>query len=93
MLRTRLKDIANRTKRDDDVRKNKEQRNFFSKLNERAKRQFYRDLNPVKTGKDKQFWKTFKPIFAGKSTNVSDKIPGESKKKFRRFEGCGIKSM
>ena len=24
--------------------------------------------------KDKQFWKTLKPIFAGKSTNVSDKI-------------------
>ena len=74
MLRTRLKDTANRTKSDEDVRKYKKQRNFVSKLNERAKRQFYRDLDPVKTGKDKLFWKTFKPIFAGKSTNVSDKI-------------------
>ena len=74
MLRTKLRNIANRTKRDEDVRKYKKQRNCVSKLNERAKRQFYRDLDPVKTGKDKQFSKTFKPIFAGKSTNVSDKI-------------------
>ena len=61
MKRTRLENIANKTKNQDDFQKYKAQRNLVVKMNRREKRQFYDSLDPTVIGKDKHFWKTFKP--------------------------------
>ena len=42
-------------------------------MNRVAKRPFYANLDPAIVGKDKVFWKTFKPIFSEESNN-SEKI-------------------
>ena len=73
MKRTRLKNIANKSKSHDDFQRYKKQRNLVVKINRLAKRQFYANLDPTVVGKDKVFWKTFKPIFSEQS-NTNEKI-------------------
>ena len=65
MKRVRLKNIANKTKIQDDLQKYKAQRNLVVKMNRRAKRQFYDSPDPTVVGKDKHFFTT-----ARKSGNI-----------------------
>ena len=51
MIRTRLKNKANRTKAEEDQKKYRKQRNLVVKLNKRAKRAYYNSLDPLKVGK------------------------------------------
>ena len=74
MKRTRLRNIANRTKNQDYFKKYKAQRSLVVKMNRREKRQFYDSLDPTVVGKDKNFWKTFKPFFLEQS-NSKEKLP------------------
>ena len=74
MNRTRLKNIANKTKRPEDIDRYKAQRNLVVKLNRKEKRNFFVNLDPVTVGKEKSFWKTFKPLFSEKSSNGCQKI-------------------
>ena len=74
MNRTRLKNIANKTKRPEDIDRYKAQRNLVVKLNRKEKRNFFANLDPVTVGKEESFWKTFKPLFSEKSSNGSQKI-------------------
>ena len=67
MKRRRLKNIANKTKAQDDFQKYKAQRNLVVKMDRRAKRQFYANLDLV-LGKDKIFWKTLKSFFSEQSS-------------------------
>ena len=66
MKGARLKNIAKKTKSQDDLQRYKIQRNLVVKMNRVAKRKFYANLDPTIVGKDKVFWKTFKPIFSEK---------------------------
>ena len=69
MTRASLKNIANKTNRQVDIDRNKAQRNRVVKLNRNEKRNFFANIDPITAGKDKNFWKTFKPLFSEKSSN------------------------
>ena len=69
MKRTRLKNKANRTNSEEDLQKYRKQRNLVVKLNKRAERAYYNDLDPLRVGKGDTFWKTFKPLFSDKEAN------------------------
>ena len=73
MLRTNLKNIANKTKREQDIRKFKDQRNLVVKLNVKAKRDYFKSIQSKSIENDKQFWKTVKPLFTNKNP-MSEKI-------------------
>ena len=64
MLRTRLKKIANKSGSEYDIKRYRVQRNLVVKMNKDAKRTYYSKVNPTEAGKEKTFWKTFKPLFS-----------------------------
>ena len=74
MNRTRLKNGATVTRDDEDVRKYKIQKNLVVRMNRKAKRDFYKNLDPTKVGKERAFWKTFKPLLSDKVTNTNTNI-------------------
>ena len=74
MKRTRLKNIANETKDQNDLDRYKKQRNRVVQINKRAKRDFFRELDPTKVGNDKVFWTTFKPLLSSNGTKNVSKI-------------------
>ena len=74
MKRTRLKNRANFSQDDEDVRKYKIQRNLVVRMNREAKKDFYKNLDPTKVGNERAFWKTFKPILSDKVTNTNTNI-------------------
>ena len=73
MLRTNLKNIANKTKREQDIRRFKDQRNLVVKLNVKAKRDDFKLIKSKSIENDKQFWKTVNPLFTNKNP-MSEKI-------------------
>ena len=74
MCRTRYKNIANKTRNEEDIRRYKRQTNEIVKLNKVAKKRYFRSLDPATIGSDKRFWKTFKPFFSNKPSNIQEKI-------------------
>ena len=64
MLRTNLKNRANKTKDQEDIRKYRKQRNLVVKMNKIAKREFYTSLDPEIVETNRRFWKTLKPLFS-----------------------------
>ena len=73
MKRMTLKRIANKTKREEDIRKYKDQRNLIVKLNIQSKRHHFRMMQSKRIDNDKEFWKAAKPLFSGKNP-MSEKI-------------------
>ena len=73
MLRINLKNIANKIKREQDVRKFKDQRNLIVKLNIKAKRDYFKSIQFKSIENDKQFWETVKPLSTNKN-HMSEKI-------------------
>ena len=71
MKRARLRNRANLTRKDLDIQKHKLQRNLVVSMNREAKRDFYRNLDPKKVGKEKDFWRTFKPLLSDKVKNTN----------------------
>ena len=43
-------------------------------MNREAKRNFYKNLDPMKVGNKRAFWKTFKPLLSDKVTNTNTNI-------------------
>ena len=74
MCRTRYKNIANKTRNEEDIRRYKRQTNKIVKLNKVAKKRYFQSLDPATIGSDKRFWKTFKPLFSNKPSNIQEKI-------------------
>ena len=70
---SRLKNIANKSGKPEDIQRYKQQRNKVVRLNKSAKMNFYRSLDVSNLTNDRRFWKTFKPLFSSKSGNVSQK--------------------
>ena len=64
MKRSTLKRIANKTKREDDIRKYKDQRNLVVKLNNQSRKHHFRMMKSIRIDNDKKFWKTVKPLFS-----------------------------
>ena len=68
MVRTRLKNKSNQTRTEEDFRKYRRQRNLVVRLSRAAKRKVFSQLDPKEVGKDKNVWKTFKPLFTDKTS-------------------------
>ena len=74
MHRSRLKHIANKSGKKEDICRYKQQRNKVVKMNKLAKTEFYRSLDVSNLTNDKRFWKAVKPLFSNKSGSVSQKV-------------------
>lgn len=66
MIRSRLKNKANKTKRPEDMARYKKQRNFVVSLNKSTRKSFFTNT----TNSPKSFWKAIKPYFGGKNCYV-----------------------
>ena len=74
MKRARSKNQADLSRKDLDIQKYKVQRNLVVSLNREAKRDFYRNLDPKEVGKEKDSWRTFKPLSSDKVKNTNTNI-------------------
>ena len=72
-VRSKLKNIANKTGLDSDLEKYKKQRNYVVSLNRKTQKAFFKDLNPNNIQTSKSFFQTFKPYFSKKYT-CSEKL-------------------
>ena len=70
MKRSRLKNIANKTRNPKDISNYKIQRNLVVKLNLKSKKDFFRGLDPK--GDSKPFWKKCSPYFSNKNYSSMD---------------------
>ena len=64
MKRIRLKNIANKTKREEDMKRYREQRDLVVKINTRVKCAYYKPIQAKSIENDNKFWKTVKLIFS-----------------------------
>ena len=72
MIRSRLKNKANKSKNPIDIVKFKRQRNLVTNLNKQAKLQYFEKLSV--DCNSKPFWKACKPYFSNKNSNIQDNI-------------------
>ena len=68
--RSILKKAANKSKREEDVRRYKDKRNLVVKFNIQAKRQYFMSIQSKKIDNDKKFWKTVKPLFSEREDHI-----------------------
>ena len=73
MQRTRLKNKANKSHDENDLQRYREKRNLIVKMNRRAKKEYFKNLDLKDSTKSKRFWKTLKPMFSDSSV-VSEKV-------------------
>jgi len=78
-IRTRLKNIANKTGLLSDFEKYKRQRNFVVAQNKKAQKSYFKQLNPKNIQTSKTFFQTFKPYFSNKYTHAEKLILVENK--------------
>ena len=72
-IRSRLRNIANKTGEENDIEKYKKQRNYVSSLNKKTQKEYFKDLDPNNITTSKSFYQNFKPFFSSKYTH-SEKI-------------------
>ena len=72
MIRSRLKNKANKSKNPIDIVKFKRQRNLVTNLNKQAKLQYFEKLSV--DCNSKPFWKACKPYFSNKNSNIQENI-------------------
>ena len=65
--RSTLKKVASKSKREEDVRKYKDQRNLVVKLNVKAKNQHFMSIQAKTIDNEETFWKTVKPLFSNRN--------------------------
>ena len=70
MKRSKLKDIANKTKDPEDIACYKKQRNLVVNMNRQAKKSYFTET----INRSKSFWKTVKPFFCSKQSNCEERI-------------------
>ena len=73
-VRSRLRNIANKTGRSEDIDKYKKQRNYVKGLNTKTKKQYFENLNPKQLEMNKKCWQNFKPYFSSKYTPMEKLI-------------------
>ena len=72
MIRSRLKNKANKSKNPVDIAKFKRQRNLAANLNKQPKLQYFEKLSV--DCNSKPFWKACKPYFSNKNSNIQENI-------------------
>ena len=65
-IRSKLRKLANTTGSEEDIAKYKRQRNFVSLINNKAKNDYFRTLDPKKHEMNRKFFTTFKPFLSSK---------------------------
>ena len=65
-IRSKLRKLANTTGSEEDIAKYKRQRNFVSLINNKAKKDYFRTLDPKKLEMNRKFFTTFKPFLSSK---------------------------
>ena len=73
MKRSHLKNIANKTKSQDDFMQYKKQRNYVVKLNKQEKKIFFHSVDP-KGLKPKTFWQACKPLFTSNTHMGTERL-------------------
>ena len=73
MVRSKLKNIANKTGHPDDISKFKRQRNRVVNINKKEKRSFFSKIEG-NNNSNKRFWSTFKPYLSNKSHGAQERI-------------------
>ena len=63
MERSRLKNIANRTGKNEDYVYYKKQRNITTNINKQSKKRFFANIGTEDSKGSKSFWKACKPLF------------------------------
>ena len=72
MLRTRLKNIAAKTKLPEDMANYRKQRNLVVNLNRKSRSSFYHSITTQ--SQSKNFWKECKPLFSNKINTMAERI-------------------
>ena len=72
MIRSRLKNKANKSKNPIDIAKFKRQKNLVQNLNKQTKLQYFEKLSV--DCNSKPFWKACKPYFSNKNSNIQENI-------------------
>ena len=72
MKRSRLRNIANRTKFPSDMANYRKQRNLVVNLNRKSKESFFN--NPKASSGSKGFWQIYKPFFSDKGGGAGERI-------------------
>ena len=82
MTRSRLKNRANKSGKEEDLQAYKKQRNLVLKLNRKAKKNFLKScISTNDKMKNKNFWKLCKPFFAEKGSQYNQNITLIEKKR------------
>ena len=75
MTRSRLKNKANKSGKEEDLKAYKKQRNVFLKLNRKAKKNFLKScISTNDKMKNKNFWQLCKPFFTEKGSQYNQNI-------------------
>ena len=75
MTRSRLKNKANKSGKEEDLKAYKKQRNLVLKLNRKAKKNFLKScISTNDKMKNKNFWKLCKPFFTEKGSQYNQNI-------------------
>ena len=69
MHRSKLKNIYNKCRTEDNWSNYKKQRNFFVNLLRKTKTEYFQKLNIKDLSDNRKFWKTIKPFFSNKGLN------------------------
>ena len=64
MNRSRLKRVTYNAKHLKDIAEYKKQRNIVVPLKKEGTQTYYANLDPNEVGKNKMFWRTFKPLLS-----------------------------
>ena len=72
MKRSKLKNIANKTKNTSDIMKYKKQRNYVVQLNKKAKLEYFNNIDSSQ--ESKPFWVKCKPYFSNKHSKADTDI-------------------
>ena len=67
--RSKLKNIYNKYRTEDNCANYKKQRNFFINLLRKTKTEYFQKLNVKDLSDNRKFWKTIKPFFSNKGLN------------------------
>ena len=82
MIRSRLKNKANKSRKEEDLKAYKKQQNLVLKLNRKAKKNFLKScISTNDKMKNKNFWKLCKPFFTEKGLQYNQNIMLIEKKK------------
>ena len=84
MHRSKLKNICNKYRAEDNWANYKKQRNFCVNLLRKTRTEYFQKLNVKDLSDNRKFWKTTKPFFSNKSLNSNKLMLKENNRRITR---------